>query len=642
MALTSALVLSLLHFFIIDTKGDNWKKSLEQYLLLLLSFLLIAEVIYIYVFPQYLIKDPYVLKKNYYFNKPFYKQKFIDKEYSTHYITNSQGFRIGESNDPGVRIENADFIFIGDSFTQGAQVEFDELFTSRVYENFSNKIILNAGISGFNLIDEYYFYKDEGYKYQPEIVFLQLCNFNDFYNVIKKKRSITELLMHYSNFIRLMLYSVKYSHPNTLPLGRWTEPFYEDIRSNINFNIFYEKTSEQKDKDIENFKKYLKLFNDEVRKNGSKLVVLLVPTKEQIYSKFYDEVVSNFKIDITKLDMQKPNKLVQSLAKELNFDLIDLYQPFLKNPNQLFFDYDEHLNKKGHQEVAKQVKHFLSNQGYQTKVERISILNANDRYPQQSVDGKQTSWQSYRDGSLEIFLGDSEFKNVKRLVSNHTDEIHPTLSPDKKKILFTQGDQEKHQTKVCLIDRNGQNKIVITSENDEYGSIPSFSPDGKKIAYAQWFYKKNKITKPKIVIYDLEKKSKTLVTSDDKEYWRPVFSPDGKSLAYIAKPKGKNFDVFTHKLASNEVKNITNSIFDDWDPNFSPNGKYLAYASNRDGNWDLFITSLNKNKTVRLTNTDGNEWDPAFSSDGKEIYYGAVYGLFNGIYNLPIPQNIKS
>ena len=54
---------------------------------------------------------------------------------------------------------------LGDSFTQGAQVDFGDLFTSRLSERFPDKIILNAGISGLGIGHEYNYFVGSGYQY---------------------------------------------------------------------------------------------------------------------------------------------------------------------------------------------------------------------------------------------------------------------------------------------------------------------------------------------------------------------------------------------------------------------------------------------------------------------------------------------
>ena len=112
--------------------------------LTVVSVFLHAEIVFRTNFPEYIIEDLYTLEDGFYFNKPYLQKRFIDKEFAVDYITNGQGFRIGYGQNPDDRLMTADWLFIGDSFTQGAQVNFEELYTTRLYELFPDKIILKS------------------------------------------------------------------------------------------------------------------------------------------------------------------------------------------------------------------------------------------------------------------------------------------------------------------------------------------------------------------------------------------------------------------------------------------------------------------------------------------------------------------
>jgi len=120
------------------------------------------------------IPNLYELHNRFYFNKPYLDQKFGTDEYSSRYRTNCQGFRIDEQTNADDSIKKCDWLFIGDSFTQGAQVDYEYLFTSLIYKSFPEKIIINAGISGAGLCEELNFYKEIGQKLHPKKVFLQI------------------------------------------------------------------------------------------------------------------------------------------------------------------------------------------------------------------------------------------------------------------------------------------------------------------------------------------------------------------------------------------------------------------------------------------------------------------------------------
>ena len=611
-------------------------------LLLVFSFFLHAEAIFTYRFSNYIIQDLYDVKEKYYFNRPFLDQTIQDKEYIVQYKTNKQGFRIGVEDDSNTEVDRVDWLFIGDSYTQGAQVQFEELYTSKLFDLFPDKIIINAGISGFGIADEYYYYINEGRKLKAKKVFLQICNFNDFMNVEERTSGFSDYLMHHSNFARFLLYDFKYANPAELPLGRWTEPFYPDEKSNRNYNVYYKKESVQKKKDLKNFAFFLKKFSEEVKKDGGDLIVVQIPSKEQIHYKYFEEVIRSFKIEPSQLDMQIPNKLLEKLCKENKVQHIDLFRDFSASENDLFYQFDEHLNILGHQQMAAYIAaHIKLESSNHNQPVLISKLNLGDRYPNfAATQFNLLTYQSYRDGNMELFVSDSLLQNEHRLTWNSVDELHPWLSPNGSFLVFTEGDQDLKKTKVAFMNLDGSERRYITEEEDTFGAIPSFDHNGTKVTYAEWRqYKLNgKLTNPYIVVYDLRNGNKTIITSDSVENWRPIFSADGEKIYFIAKVNGEQFDIFEYSLKAGTKRNITNSHYEEWDPAISSDGKKLVYSARKNDNWDLVMYEFESGKTKQLTNSLGDEWDPSFSPCGRYLYYAANFGLRNGIFKLVLNE----
>ena len=640
--LTVSLIIPLLSYVLFLLLSRNKKTNalsiLTFNILFVLSFFLHAEVIFTNNFSDYIIEDLYVVKQKYYFNKPYLNKTFRDKEFIVQYKTNKQGFRIGSDDDPEIEVEKVDWLFLGDSYTQGAQVQYEDLYTSKLFNFFPDKIIVNSGISGMGLPEEYNYYISEGENLKPKKVILQICNFNDFMNVKENHSGFSDYFMHYSNFARFLLYDFKFANPAELPLGRWTEPFYPSEKLNEDYNIFYKADSEIKDQDILNFETYLIKLNDAVVKNGAELIVVQIPTKEQISYKFFEEVVRNFNIDASRLDMNFPNNLLDRICKENNIKRIDLLTDFTNSQNDLFYQFDEHLNVSGHQQMAESIRNFFDKEKKEVlKPKLLSGFNTGDRYPNFSMYDKNVlSFQSLRDGNMELFLSDSSLQSQRRLTWNNIDEIHPWLSTDNKKIVFTEGNQLNNKTKVVIMNVDGTDRRYITNDRNTYGAIPSFSYESSKLTYAEWRQdeKTNYFSNSYIVIYDLITNKKDIISSDKIESWRPIFSPDNKSLFYISKESNGPFDIFRFDMTTGSIKNITNTNYDEWDPTISRDGKLLVYAGKKNGNWDLFLYEILTGKKHQLTNSLGDEWDPTFSPCGKYIYYAGTFGFHNGIFRI--------
>lgn len=633
--LTKSLLLSVILVtlaFVILVKLNGLGGTINIFsvnFLVLFSILIHAELVFKFGFPELIIENLYNIKDGYYFNKPYLVKDIEDKEYHITYKTNAEGYRMPTSLDQDKKIKKCDWLFIGDSFTQGAQVEFKDLYTSQLYTKFPNKVILNAGISGLGIAQELAYYKDKGAKLEPKKVILQLCSFNDFMNVMPTGNQLSDYLMEHSNLARSILYNIKYKAPGELPLGRWTEPFCVQKSDNEDYNIFYKNKSQKQKRDISLVKKYISQFKEEVEKNGSELLIFLIPTKEQSYARFLNEVLDEFNIKIEEVDMEYPNKLLFDITDSLGITLIDCLDDFKSNTENVFYEYDEHLNEYGHYVTANILAKYLEDSTNNTMLISQNLLG--ERYP--SCTNGNILYQGLRDGNMELFLKDINGEE-QRLTYNNLDDTHPTFSESLNLIAYTEGDATQHNTKVGLLDFTTMEKSYLSNDTEVYSAIPQFSLDGMWLTYPEWKLDKqtHELTIPRIVIHSTQfSDKKKYLTNGNNESWRPTFSPDGQSIVYISKDEN-SFNLYLKNLVTDKLTKLTDTSFDEWDPIFSPNGKQIIYAAFKNENWDLFQLDIASKEIIQLTNTLGDEWDPNFCDDENSIIYAGEFGFYNCIY----------
>ncbi len=91
-------------------------------------------------------------------------------------------------------------------------------------------------------------------------------------------------------------------------------------------------------------------------------------------------------------------------------------------------------------------------------------------------------------------------------------------------------------------------------------------------------------------------------TVDEPE--SPSFSPDGKVVAFAGLRNAKN-DIFTVNLDTLEVKDVTNpdgkDTLADFGPTFAPDGKFIVYVCRLSGNEKLWKLDLATGKKTQLT-----------------------------------------
>ncbi|MBK7832991.1 MAG: SGNH/GDSL hydrolase family protein [Gemmatimonadetes bacterium] len=351
---------------------------------------------------DYVMEDLYFQHGTYYFNRPNLRSRLRDREYAVDYLTNRDGYRIGGSQDPERTVSQVDWLFLGDSYTQGAQVDFEELYTTRLYRQFPDRVVLNAGVSGWGLYESLAFLRARGADLRPATVFVQIANFNDFMKVAPRRAGLSDYLMQSSEAIRLLLQDIKYENPTSLPLGRWVEPFYASDDANRRYNVFYVPTSKEKAQDLRGVSTVLRELAATCKDIGARLVFIQVPTKEQVSYTYLEEVVTGLRIDPRLLDMDRPNRLIRSIADSLGVAVIDPLEQWREAPVFPFFHYDEHLTAVGHEMLATAVTSFLRRSVAESHVRILSTSYNGDRYPQFVPSGDSILFHSPRDGNSEL------------------------------------------------------------------------------------------------------------------------------------------------------------------------------------------------------------------------------------------------
>lgn len=572
------------------------------------------------------VPNLYELHGKYYFNKPFLDKEFRTNEYVSTYKTNCQGYRIDYLSNAYDTIRKCDWLFIGDSFTQGAQVNYKDLYTTQLFRKFPDKTIVNAGISGAGLYDELNYFKDKGKRLSPKVVFLQIGVFNDFFNIKERSATYQDYLMENSDLYRYFAYNIVSN--DSLPLDRWTEPFFPSKQENIDYNILFKEKSQIKTADIAAFKTCIQEWKKEVESIGAELVLFLIPSKEQVSPALLKEVMDKYNITATQLDMTAPNRLFDDVSKSLRLTHYDLTKGFSETVEFPFFNHDEHLSVSGHNIVAEELSKNL--QHYSSEVTMVSLSNNHERYPTIRENNLLFQCQDV-DGGYLVCCQNNDVTNRQILVKSYEELVHPILSPDGRFLAYTEGNQESSETDVIIRD------MVLNTEQrinpaTKYAAIPMFNHHGTMVALPVW--DKNKTAPANIAIYSVERNCVIKSIPSTVECWRPIFSNDDKKVLFIQK-EGK-FKVKSFDLENGVISEILSLPFDIWDIAISPSGHYMVFAGNKDGNWDLFSYCFANRKVKQLTKTIGNEWDPAFGASDDELYYAGTFGINDGIFHKKI------
>jgi serine/threonine-protein kinase len=191
---------------------------------------------------------------------------------------------------------------------------------------------------------------------------------------------------------------------------------------------------------------------------------------------------------------------------------------------------------------------------------------------------------------------------------------------------------------LILMDHEGR-VTPLPLKSDRYAA-PSFSPDGKQIAYALG-YGGNPLYSD-LWLWDIARKTSTRLTFDSAS-GTPTWSPDGKRIVYSRKLSGPNYGVF---WIAPDGSGAWDTLFArpgiNVDGVLTPDQKHLIFqelegpgfaTGGASGNWNLWITPVDSPASARpLLRNRFNELNAAISPDGQWLAYQSNETGTNAVY----------
>jgi TolB protein len=180
--------------------------------------------------------------------------------------------------------------------------------------------------------------------------------------------------------------------------------------------------------------------------------------------------------------------------------------------------------------------------------------------------------------------------------------------------------------KLMLADSDGANEKVLLSSSEPIIS-PSWSPDGKRVAYVSF-----ETGIAKVFIQEIASGKREAVLSQDTQISSPSWSPDGKYLSLTLYQDG-NAEIYILRLRDRTLTRMTNQFAIDTESSWSPKGNKILFTSGRSGSpqiYELDLRKLNpKAKRISFEGTYNAKASYLPNEEGVVFVHRSSDGLFH-------------
>ena len=180
--------------------------------------------------------------------------------------------------------------------------------------------------------------------------------------------------------------------------------------------------------------------------------------------------------------------------------------------------------------------------------------------------------------------------------------------------------------KLMLADSDGANEKVLLSSSEPIIS-PSWSPDGKRVAYVSF-----ETGIAKVFIQEIASGKREAVLSQGTQISSPSWSPDGKYLSLTLYQDG-NAEIYILRLRDRTLTRMTNQFAIDTESSWSPKGNKILFTSGRSGSpqiYELDLRKLNpKAKRISFEGTYNAKASYLPNEEGVIFVHRSNDGLFH-------------
>jgi TolB protein len=243
----------------------------------------------------------------------------------------------------------------------------------------------------------------------------------------------------------------------------------------------------------------------------------------------------------------------------------------------------------------------------------------------QVVYGRSTA-SSDRPKATEIFVMDVDGTNATQLTNNDKEDAFPVLSPDGSRIAFAR--RIRGQFDLFVMDSDGDNPARLTRTRNADEVLPSWSPDGKKLAFTAtvpipggW---QSDIYRMRVSNGRFRRLTYTPVAKE----FAPDWSPDGTTIAFTKQDQRRDrYGIATVGPDATELDWLvinpdSGAGYTDVNPSWSPDSQWIAFSRDHgaDPYVDIFKVRRDGSELTPVTQLNELAENPVWGSDDRILF----------------------
>lgn len=263
---------------------------------------------------------------------------------------------------------------------------------------------------------------------------------------------------------------------------------------------------------------------------------------------------------------------------------------------------------------------------------RISDFVYENLGGEKGIFSTRVTYVTKRNGGYNLWISDIDGENAQSALSSPEPIISPTWSPDGKSVAYVSFEQRKPVVYVHKISEGTRHAVANFKGSN---SAPTWHPNGRSLVVALSQSGNQQLYAVGLQGSIPQKLFQSL--SIDTE---PVYAPDGKNLFFVS-DRGGSPQIYRASLPYGTPERITFTGTYNISPAISPDGKLLAYITKSEGRYKLQLLDIASKVVTSLTDTVADE-RPSFSPNGRLIIYATQDAGRDSLMTTTIDGRVKS